>query len=105
MKSFDSFLDIAKENRDKAIEQVTFNSDDFIRSGLMVLRSMKGQELTGEDVRLVLSEKGIVPHHHNAWGALIMSAVKQKILVSTNKLKTMKTPKSHARKTMVYVVQ
>lgn len=93
--------DEAREGRDAGLEQVAENNETFMVVGLRALAEITGY-VSGEDVRLALTEKGIVPHHHNAWGALIMAGVRQKLLRPTEREVHMKTKKSHARRTRVY---
>ena len=58
---------------------------------------------TGEDLRLLLTDSGLgQPHHHNAWGALIMKLARTERIVGTDEYRNMKTKKSHARRTRVY---
>ena len=64
---------------------------------------LNGQEVTGEDIRVACVEHGIVPHHHNAWGAAIRPMIGT-ILMPTNKRKKAQTSKSHARVVEIYLV-
>jgi hypothetical protein len=43
-----------------------------------------------------------VPGHHNAWGGLINSLIREGSIRFTGKYRKMKDPTSHARKTPVY---
>lgn len=93
----------AKAARDEAIDRVATNAgSEWVATGLNKISQLAAGEYTGEQIRLILTEAGIVPHHHNAWGALISSAVKRGILIDTGRLDHMQTKKSHARKTSVY---
>lgn len=94
----------ALEERDKAIDRVTTNSGEFMSDALAALRRIEAKHVTGEDVREYLTGIGIQPHHHNAWGALIMTAIKDGILKPTQQFKNMRGPKSHGRMTRVYAV-
>ena len=60
---------------------------------------------TGEDIRHAALEAGIPrPPHHNAWGAAIMHAVKNKHWLRwTGRVLSMKDKSSHARLTREYV--
>jgi hypothetical protein len=55
-------------------------------------------------VRQLVSRSVGGPHHHNAWGALVMHMVRTGRLVATGEYRPMKDVKSHARKTPVYRV-
>jgi hypothetical protein len=65
----------------------------------------KGWTGTAEDARLELTQKRGLPdpEHHNSWGSLILHAKFRKVLIPTGTYRHMKTEKSHARKTEVYV--
>jgi hypothetical protein len=105
MKTEQAELFEAKAARDAALAQVSDNAGDFTATvRRLVCRMPSGLQLTGEDIRLECEARGIVPHHHNAWGATINSMVRGRILAQTGKHKSMRTKKSHARRTPVYVV-
>jgi len=91
-----------KARRDESMEQVSDNSGDFIDLGLSAIKGMLRQYATGEDIRISLQASGIVPHHHNAWGALIRTAIKRGLLFPTERFVNMRDAKSHARMTRVY---
>lgn len=57
---------------------------------------------TGEDLRLLLTERCGPPHSHYVWGALIAQAVEREYLHPTGRRVPMRTVKSHARRTDVY---
>lgn len=94
----------AKQARDEAIEQVLTNAgDDWRERALQVIRETPASfEFIGEDIRLSCEENGIRPHHPNAWGGLIASAVKAGLIVATGEYRTPKSKNSHARKSQVY---
>jgi hypothetical protein len=50
----------------------------------------------------LLTREGVVPHHHNAWGALILHAVSQGLLERTGRWTHMRDRRSHARLTPIY---
>jgi hypothetical protein len=90
--------------RDEALETVIENAGhDWKAKALTLIATMqKGTLATGEDLRLAISEKVGDPHHHNAYGALIMNAVRKGFIAPTGRYVRMKTPKSHARATPLY---
>lgn len=95
----------AAELRERAFAQLKNNAGEFTLRALAALRDFPdGFETTGEQIRILLDRRGIRPHHHNAWGALINQAVKQGLLEWTGRMSNMSTIKSHARKTPVYRV-
>lgn len=62
------------------------------------------KRVTGEEVRVLLSEAGLPkPSHHNAWGGLLFGLVGT-VLRNTGTVQHMATPKSHGRRTPVYEV-
>lgn len=94
----------AKSERDEALERVEMNSGKWSVAARIRVRGIHpGWTGTGEDLRLRLRRDGLpAPHHHNAWGALINTCVKQEWLVWTGELAQMRTAKSHARATKIY---
>ena len=96
--SFESVL-----ARDQALARVERAAGKFMAMGIGGIAMLNPGEYTGEDIRLKLSRVGIVPHHHNAWGSLIMQAVKLGLLKNTGRMEQMRVRSSHARMTSVYV--
>lgn len=91
--------------RDAALAQVSHNAGTFTDAALTALRQFpQGYEGTGEQIRLLIERRGIRPHHPNAWGAVINTAVRRGLLTDTGRMERMNTLKSHARKTSVYKV-
>jgi hypothetical protein len=101
---FDLFGSISA--RDDALGRVSGRAGAFMGDALSAIgRLPHGMLLTGEDVRLRLREIGIRPHHHNAWGSLIKTAVDRKLLEPTGRWFRMKDVSSHARRTPEYRVK
>lgn len=92
----------AADARDAALAKVTKNNEPWMIRAMRQISVLPSGEYTGEDIRLRLSELMDGPTHHNAWGALIMNAVKKHILIDTGRVSRMKGGKSHARKTSIY---
>jgi hypothetical protein len=67
-------------------------------------KEQAGDLFTGEDIRATLTEFGLEPNHPNAWGALINGLIIKKVLIPTLLYRPMKDPRSHARKTRVYML-
>jgi hypothetical protein len=102
---FDGDPEDTKKLRDEALRRVTEHGGNWQRRALMALHLIPGFEGTAEDIRIRLRMKGLEkPHHHNAWGAMIMEAIKQRRIIENGKRKHMKTLPSHGRETDVYVV-
>jgi truncated hemoglobin YjbI len=89
------------EARDAALQQVAGNAGDFLAQALAAVAELRG-EYTGEGIRFALEARGLIPHHHNAWGALVMAAVRDGLLIPTDKYVPMTARGSHARRTRVY---
>jgi hypothetical protein len=95
----------ATQMRDEALDRVYSRApDDWKAGSAKVVRSMKGQKVTGEDIRLACEARDLRPHHHNAWGAFISWLKRQRVIVGTGTYVNMKGPRSNARKTEVYQV-
>lgn len=94
--------DDARVRRDEALTRVA--RGQFVETGLRAIAALpNGWQGTGETLRVYLLGRGVVPHHHNAWGALVMTAVRQKLLFPTGRYEAMRTAPSHARRTPVYM--
>lgn len=95
----------AIQARDSALDQVSGHAGEWMDKALFAVANINtGFELTGEDIRLRVADRVGNPHHHNAWGALIKAALKQKLITPTGKQRAMQTVKSHARKTPLYYI-
>lgn len=94
----------SKAARDAAIAQVEENAGDFMDCALFLLENGIEDDalVTGETVRKIVTAVGIVPHHPNAWGALIRTAVKRGLLIETGQWRQMEDIRSHARRTPLY---
>ncbi len=93
-----------EDRRDEALDRVGKNAGRFVDAVRQVVPQLVGLEVTGEDIRVECGKLGIRPHHHNAWGAVINSLVREEALIFTGREVHMKTSKSHARRTRVYYV-
>lgn len=107
----------SRSERDKGLQKVSLNNDGFMWMALQLLTHVSAakdnpklslysvfptREFTGEDIRSFITQSEIEPAHSNAFGALIMTAIKRKIIVPTGAYTSMKSSSSHARKTAVY---
>ncbi len=90
------------QERDAAIEDVSEHSGNFMHEGIVAIAGLEPAEYSGEDIRLILTNKGIVPHHNNAWGALILAATRKGLLEHTGRLKKSRIVTSHAKKSFIY---
>lgn len=91
--------------RDEGLARVLHNAGPLFanRVRAIIQHYMRGQEVTGEDVRVRCLEAGVRPHHPNAWGATLRPLIGT-LLVPTGERRSMRTSKSHARTTDVYRV-
>lgn len=93
----------AKLARDDALKRVNDNAGDWMDKALAAVVLLKSGELmTGEDIRVAIVDDVGEPHHHNAWGAMIKNAMKQRLVVPTGKWRPMKLKQSHARVSPIY---
>jgi len=91
----------AEAARDKALEKVA--KAKFREEVLAMIEGLPpGSVVTGEDIRLTGTALEIKPHHPNAWGAVVMHAIRKGMLEATGEMRKPKTVKSHARKIQVY---
>ena len=89
--------------RDAATARVLDNAgEDWRDAAERVFESMTDDELTGEDIRLACEAAGVKPHHNNAWGAFILSLVRDGRLEATGRYRPMRAAGSHGRETKVY---
>ena len=94
----------ARVARDAALKTVEGTAESgFDRARGLISRLPPNWEGTGEDMRLHIEFMIGSPHHHNAYGALVSQAVRRGYLKKTGRYAQMKTKKSHARETPVYV--
>lgn len=95
----------AEEARDEALDRVSENAGEDFRDQVhaLVAELPSGMEVTGEDIRHLCEDRGIEPHHHNAWGATIRGLVGEYI-EATGEYTNAVDPPSHASKIAVYEV-
>jgi hypothetical protein len=95
----------AREARDAAITQVSNNNEawmDQCLKSMPRIRASLPMEFTGEDVRKAFEKEGRFPEHPNAWGALMNTASKRRIIEKTGNYTQMKMEQSHARETALW---
>lgn len=90
------------EARDAGCKIVADNGPDFMALAKAILESLPRGEWTGEQIRARILANGIAPHHPNAWGSLILSAVKRGFLRPTGRYTPMADVRSHGRQTPIY---
>lgn len=76
---------------------------DFKQQVRDFVQQLRLPEVRGEQIRTLCLDRGIKPTHHNAWGAMIKTLVKEGYLEPIpGKFEAMEAKGSHARKTQVY---
>ncbi|MBZ5673694.1 MAG: hypothetical protein LAP61_05550 [Acidobacteriia bacterium] len=97
--------------RDAGLFQVQSNNLDWFALAMIELEEIAKhgsrhwaniETFTGETIRLMLAPMVGQPGSPNAWGSLIMHAVRKKLIEPTGQYVSMKLERSHARKTPVY---
>lgn len=97
--------------RDESLAKVSGNAVEWMPLALLELEQLarnptgwanleKG--FTGEFIRQALTPRIGHPHHSNAWGALVRTAIGREIIVATGEYRAMQAFNSHSRRTPVY---
>lgn len=94
--------------RDKGIKQVSSHNETWMESCVYYATNVfveynRDRTFTGEDIRAGCVAEFGEPKHPNAWGALINSLVRQKIIKPTGEWRKTKNQSSHARNIQVYM--
>jgi hypothetical protein len=99
-------LQMSLFNRDQGIARVQANSTSEWKAAVWAItKTLKGQEVIAEDIRIACENVGLFAHKPNAWGAETRSMIEQGWLKPLNvPPRPMRAPKSHARKSPVYLV-
>ena len=104
-------MTFAELEKQKGMARVWDNApEDWKVLARRVVRTMRGQKVTGEDIKLRCLALEIAPHHHNAWGSFISRLASGKsneapLLIATKEVVKTKGKKSHARDTRVWIVR
>ncbi len=92
--------------RDEALEKVSEHNESWMRKCVVeaeLFAAYRGDKgFTGEDLRFHVTSMVGHPNHPNAYGALINTLVRRKIIKPTGEYRAMRDDSSHARKTPVY---
>ena len=92
----------AVQQRDAGLKAVQENNSSWMDRAIRARARLQSGEATGEDIKIALRVEIEPPEHHNAWGALIRTALHQKLLIPTGRFTRCRLPKSHARQTPIY---
>lgn len=92
--------------RDEGIARVMLSNETWMDRAFKEMQRflLKQKVITGESVRLHISESIGGPSTPHAWGALIRKAVKSGLIRDTGRTTKMSDPRSHARRTPVWEV-
>ena len=90
--------------RDEGIAKVSDNNESWMNECIKYVSTQPRfrAKFTGEDIRFNCVSFVGYPSHPNAWGALINTLVRRKIIKPTGEYRAMRDDSSHARKTPVY---
>lgn len=102
MNQPDLFSQPALVAREKGIAKVAANSPTWIQKAHTLIKEYPKDKATGEDLKVFLRERIGEPAHFNAYGAMVMGAVRKGLLVGTGEFPTMKLKNSHARRNQLY---
>jgi hypothetical protein len=89
--------------RDIGIDTVASKNQQWMWAGLKLIVQLPREWIgTGEDIKQLVRPIIGEPTHHNAWGALIMNARRQELLIPTGRWLHTKLKPSHARAVLEY---
>ena len=99
-------MELALGRKNEKLSQVIDNAGKHWQTlARLVVRTMDGKQVTGEDIRLKCCELEIVPHDPHAWGAFVNLLLKEGRLIPTGRYVAMRGERSNARRTPVYLVR
>jgi hypothetical protein len=90
--------------KEKGIKEVSEHNENWMKRAILGARTYitYPATFTGENIRNYIEQWVGAPKHPNAYGALINTLIKRKIIVPTGEHRKMKDIRSHARSTPVY---
>lgn len=97
-------FETSTEARDRGIALVTEHSEPWQVRAMQWLRLYPHAEATGEQIANWVSQYVGEPHHPNAYGALVMVALRRGYIRKTGEWRKMEKRSSHARQTPVYEI-
>ena len=96
----------ALERRDAALQQVSCNAEHWTQYALSYLEaalsSLPDSPFTSEVIRRRIEDNVGSPHHPNAWGALINTAVQRGWIRATGTTENARGEKAHGRRLLLY---
>lgn len=106
MNLFDR-LDASKRDRDSALAKIETNADDYFSLAMKIIEGLAFDktfpiEFSGEDIAKELIIRLGRPHHKNVYGALVMQAIRTKLIEPTGLWTSAKNKQAHARMIRLY---
>ena len=92
----------AKQRADAGMAHAAQHSRTFMDAALAEIARLPPSEYQGEDIRAILVGKHITPKSHQAWGALICTAVRRGYLIPTGIYRPTSSVRTHGHRTQVY---
>jgi len=94
---------LSRAERDKGLKKTECANQKWLDAALVHLANWRGKsEITGEDIRIEISQFIGDPENSNAWGALTRSAMVKGILQDTGKISFAKSVTSHGRRLPIW---
>ena len=97
----------ALERRDAALQQVSCNAEHWTQYALSYLEaalsSLPDSPFTSEVIRRRIEDNVGSPHHPNAWGALINTAVQRGWIKGTGSTDHSRGERANGRRLQLYV--
>ena len=90
--------------RDAGIEKVSRNEKTWTEEAHELILKYPHPTATGEDLRTWVEEKIGPPHHYNAFGAMVMGAIRKGLITNSGIYETGKRKESHARRNPRYII-
>lgn len=102
-EKFESAYDLEESRRRKEEGIARVEREEFSAAVGGVVNTLRGKEVTGEDIRRECGKHGIEPHHLNAWGGVIHGLVRCNVLDHIG-YRQAQGVVSHAREIRIYRV-
>jgi hypothetical protein len=94
----------ATQLRDQGISSVTRNEKSWLEAAHALIARYPTNEANAEELRVWVEERIGGPAHVNAYGAMIMSAVRKGLLKNTGIYTVGKRPSGHGRRVANYII-
>jgi len=94
----------AEALRDAGIASVTKNEKTWLEDAHALIARYPTDEANAEELRTWVEDRLGAPHHVNAYGGMIMSAVRKGLLKNTGVYTVGKRPSGHGRRVANYII-